>query len=281
MNTAMYENASTQQNIHKLGQRGYHVMDTGEGELACRDTGAGRMKEPDEIVAYMDGVFQSLYDMHGMRILVSAGPTREMIDPVRFLSNRSSGKMGYAVAQAALNRGADVTLISGPVALTPPDKADVVAVTTAAEMAQQVTAYARDADIIVMAAAVADYTPAEVSKQKIKKSGDMTIRFVRTEDILKKLGLSKRAGQLLVGFAAETERFEDNAKEKLTAKKLDMIALNDVSRQGEGFGADTNNITIFYGDGSREDLGTDTKEALAANIVARMKQQYDKLTTAR
>ena len=281
MNTAMYENASTQQNIRTLKDRGYHVMDTDEGTLACRDVGTGRMKEPDEIVALMDDIVLSIHDMHGVRVLISAGPTREMIDPVRFLSNRSSGKMGYAVAQAALDRGADVTLISGPVSLTPPDKADVVNVTTAAEMAQQVTVYAEQADIIVMAAAVADYTPENVSSQKIKKSGDMTIQLVRTEDILKSLGKSKRAGQLLVGFAAETQDFETNAQQKLAAKNLDMIALNDVSRQDEGFGADTNNIIIFTNDGHREDLGTGTKAALAGQIVALIKQQYDKLTTAR
>lgn len=281
MNTAMYENASTQQNIRILKQHGYYVMDTGEGMLACRDVGAGRMKEPDEIVALMDDIFLSMHDMHGVHVLVSAGPTHEMIDPVRFLSNRSSGKMGYAVAQAALQRGANVTLVSGPVCLTPPDKADVVGVTTAAEMAQRVKAYAGQADIIVMAAAVADYTPTQVSSQKIKKRGDMTIELVRTEDILQSLGQNKRDGQLLVGFAAETEHFEDNAQQKLAAKNLDMIALNDVARPGEGFGADTNNIIIFYRDGRREDLGSSTKASLARQIVALMKQQYDKLTTTR
>ena len=233
MNTAMYEDAATQDNIASLKKRGYYVMDTDEGVLACRDTGPGRMKEPEDILAYMDSVLASLRDMHGIRMLISAGPTREAIDPVRFLSNRSSGKMGYALAQAAIDRGADVTLVSGPVSIAPPDKASTVGVTTADEMYDAMTARADDADIIVMAAAVADYRPDVAAAQKIKKSGDMTLKLVRTRDILKQLGTQKKEGQLLVGFAAETHDFELNAENKLSSKNLDMIALNDVSRRAK------------------------------------------------
>ena len=249
MNVAMYEDASTQSNISALKQRGYHIMDTGEGLLACGDLGQGRMKEPQEIIQFAESVFESLYDMHGIRVLVTAGPTRETIDPVRFLSNRSSGKMGYAIAQAAVDRGADVTLVSGPVALEPIEKANMVHVVSAKEMAEQVIALSKHADIIIMAAAVADYTPQDSSGHKIKKAGDLQLTFVRTKDILKELGENKENGQLLMGFAAETQDFEKNAKAKLAAKNLDMIALNDVSKTGEGFASDNNNMKLFYKNG--------------------------------
>lgn len=267
MNTAMYEDAATQNNISKLKSLGYHVMDTGIGMLACRDEGAGRMKEPDEIIAYADTVFESLYDMHGINVLISAGPTREAIDPVRYLSNNSSGKMGYSLAEAAINRGADVTLVSGPVSLDAADKAQMVYVTSAKSMAQAMQSHAQDADIIISCAAVADYTPKTLSQTKIKKSGDMSIELVRTKDILAGLGKTKKANQTLVGFAAETNNFEQNAKTKLISKNLDIIALNDVSRSGEGFGADTNNIKLFFKNGQEKDLGTDTKKSLARLII--------------
>ena len=249
MNTEMYKDAATQKNISTLKKRGYHVMDTGVGLLACRDIGLGRMKEPQEIIDFSDSIFASLHDMHGIRVLISAGPTREPIDPVRFLTNRSSGKMGYAIAQSFIDRGADVTLVTGPVSLTPPDKADVINITTAAQMAEHMLDCASSADIIVMTAAVSDYTPHDAAAQKIKKGGDMTLELVRTKDILNELGMHKNKGQLLVGFAAETNDFEQNAKQKLLKKNLDMIALNDVSRPEEGFDADTNNIVIYYRNG--------------------------------
>lgn len=266
MNTAMYEDASVQENIAVLKGRGYHVMDTGEGMLACGDTGLGRMKEPEEIAGFIENVFLSVHDMHGVKVLVSAGPTREAIDPVRYLSNNSSGKMGYALAQAALDRGADVTLVSGPVAIEPPAKSNIINVVSAKEMADSIIPLSKDADIIIMTAAVADYTPASYSKEKIKKGGDLNLALIKTTDILKELGANKR-NQILVGFAAETNDAEQNAAAKLKSKNLDMIALNDVSKAGEGFGSDSNNIKLFFADGTTVDLGSDSKHALAKRIV--------------
>jgi phosphopantothenoylcysteine decarboxylase/phosphopantothenate--cysteine ligase len=277
MNEAMYFDAATQQNIDLIKQRGGYVMDTGEGFLACGDVGAGRMREPDEILEYVHQVWSSLEDMHGIRVLVSAGPTREMIDPVRFLSNRSSGRMGYAIAQEAVYAGADVTLISGPVTLPPLDKAHMVGVISAAEMAREMLAHSLDADIIVMAAAVADYTPKTFHEQKMKKGDNLKLELIHTTDILKELGSHKKQNQLLMGFAAETENFEANAKAKLAAKNLDVIALNDVSREGEGFDAESNNIKIFFRDGSVLDLGCDRKTLLARRILEVLKTQYQKI----
>ncbi len=267
MNTAMYEDAAVQENITILKNRGYHVMDTGEGMLACKDIGSGRMKEPDEIALYAQSVMRSMYDMHGISVLISAGPTREAIDPVRYLSNNSSGKMGYAIAEAALARGASVTLVSGPVAIEPPAKADVINVVSAKEMAERVFAASETADIVIMAAAVADYEPEIRSGHKIKKNEQMRLSLIKTQDILKELGARKKQSQVLVGFAAETENIESNALEKLRKKNLDMIALNDVSRQGEGFSSDNNNIKLFFKDGKSADLGSDSKKALAKTIV--------------
>jgi phosphopantothenoylcysteine decarboxylase/phosphopantothenate--cysteine ligase len=274
MNTAMYENAATHENIRILEDRGYYIMDTGEGLLACGDVGAGRMREPHEIIAYMDEVLSSLHTLHGVRVLISAGPTREMVDPVRFLSNRSSGKMGYAVAQAALDMGADVTLVSGPVGISAPAKARVVPVVSAADMADAMLKLSADADIVIMAAAVADYTPKTCSDQKLKKGGNMSLELVRTQDILQSLGEAKRQGQLLVGFAAETQHWEENAKDKLARKNLDMIALNDVSRPGEGFETDSNNLRLFYRDGASEDLGSADKRTLARQLMERAAQRW-------
>ncbi len=276
MNTAMYEDASVQANITVLKNRGYHVMDTGEGMLACGDTGTGRMKEPLEIADYIEKVFLSLYDMHGINVIVSAGPTREAIDPVRYLSNYSSGKMGYAIAQAALDRGAGVTLVSGPVDLDPPAKASVVNVVSAKEMADSILPLSENADIIIMTAAVADYTPASYSSEKIKKGGDMTLSLIKTTDILKELGARKR-DRILIGFAAETQDTEQNAASKLESKNLDMIALNDVSRKDEGFGSENNNIKLFFADGRVIDLGSDTKKSLAKRIVQEAYELYLKL----
>ncbi len=277
MNEAMYADTATQQNILLLKQRGYYVMDTGEGLLACGDVGSGRMKEPAEIIDYMNDVLKSLQDMHSIRVLVSAGPTREMIDPVRFLSNRSTGKMGYAIAQAAIDRGADVTLVSGPVSLEPLPKAKMVDVLSAADMARQMFEHAKDADIIVMSAAVADYTPKNVSTQKIKKGENLSLELVRTKDILKELGALKRQDQLLMGFAAETQNFEQGAKQKLIGKNLDIIALNDVSRKGEGFEADQNNIILYFRDDTSVDLGSDSKASLARRIVDVVYARYQEI----
>ncbi len=267
MNTAMYENQATQESIRILKKRGCYVMDTGIGALACRDEGAGRMKEPEEILEYAQSVFESLFDMNGVKVLVSAGPTVEDIDPVRFISNRSSGKMGYAIATAAVARGADVTLVSGPVALEAVAKAEMVSVRSAKQMHESVTKFAAGSDVVIMCAAVADYTPNEVSSQKLKKGQDKSIELVRTIDILKELGRGKKSGQVLVGFAAETNNHENSAKEKLKNKNLDIIALNDVGKHDEGFGSDYNNIKLLYKDGSGKDLGIKTKQELAKDII--------------
>ncbi len=277
MNEAMLEDKATQYNMELLRQRGVYVMDTGEGLLACGDVGAGRMPEPDEILEYAHGVWASLEDMHGIRVLVSAGPTREMIDPVRYLTNRSSGKMGYAIAQAAADAGADVTVVSGPTALSPVAKAQTINITSAADMAREMLSRSENADIVIMAAAVADYTPKEYQSQKIKKSGDMTLELVRTTDILKELGSAKKSCQLLMGFAAETQNFEENALKKMEAKNLDVIALNDVSREGEGFDADSNNIRLFFHDGRTLNLGSDDKTLLARRIIDEIKALYGRL----
>ncbi len=279
MNDVMYKDAATQNNISLLKKRGYFVMDTGEGLLACGDVGPGRMREPDEIVRFAMDVLVSRYDLLGVRVLISAGPTREMIDPVRYLSNRSSGKMGYAIAQAAVNRGANVTLVSGPVALAAPLKVKTVNVVSAAEMARKMLELGAEADIIVMAAAVADYTPKNVSDQKIKKSGDMAIELVRTQDILLSLGEVKKQTQLLMGFAAETQDFEENATGKMKRKNLDVIALNDVSRSGEGFESDSNNIVLYFKDGTSKNLGSDSKKALSSRIMDVLAAHYQRIIT--
>jgi len=278
MNTAMYEDKATQVNIDTLKSRGYYVMDTGVGMLACRDEGAGRMKEPHEIMQFADMVFESMYDMHGINVLVSAGPTKEAIDPVRFLSNNSSGKMGYSIAQAAVSRGANVTLVSGPVSLNDVEKANMVNVTSAQSMAQAIQSHAADADIIVMCAAVADFTPKTASQTKIKKNEDLRLDLIRTKDILKELGSSKKPNQILVGFAAETNNLDKNAQAKLVSKNLDIIALNDVSLKNEGFGSDFNNIKLFFKDGQIKDLGADTKKTLAKAIISSIFEYRQKLS---
>jgi phosphopantothenoylcysteine decarboxylase/phosphopantothenate--cysteine ligase len=277
MNEAMYEDSATQDNIELLKRRGAYVMDTGEGYLACGDIGAGRMPEPEEILNYMHGVWASLEDMHGVRVLISAGPTREAIDPVRYISNRSSGRMGFAIAQAAVDAGADVTLVTGPVALPPVDKAHMVNIISAADMAREMTALAPEADVVIMAAAVADYTPKAYEPHKIKKGGGMTLELVRTTDVLKELGHIKRENQLLMGFAAETQNFEENALSKLRNKNLDLIALNDVSREGEGFDVNNNNIRLYFRDGQVKDLGSDDKALLARRIIEEIKNTYRQL----
>ncbi|MFA5675000.1 MAG: bifunctional phosphopantothenoylcysteine decarboxylase/phosphopantothenate--cysteine ligase CoaBC [Christensenellales bacterium] len=274
MNEAMLKDEATRHNLSLLKNRGYNVMDTGFGALACKDTGEGRMKEPDEIISFMDDVLAARRDMHNIRMLISAGPTREMIDPVRFLSNRSSGKMGYAIAQAAVKRGADVTLVSGPVALNPPDGARVINVISASSMYEQMLGLSAEADIIVMTAAVSDYRPKEYSELKIKKGENTVLELVRTDDILTTLGRRKKDGQLLVGFAAETNDCDANAQSKLREKNLDIVALNDVSRQGEGFESDYNNIKLFFRGGRKTDLGSAEKQELSRGIVDILYKQY-------
>ncbi|PIP38764.1 MAG: bifunctional phosphopantothenoylcysteine decarboxylase/phosphopantothenate--cysteine ligase CoaBC [Desulfobacterales bacterium CG23_combo_of_CG06-09_8_20_14_all_51_8] len=269
MNTHMYENRAVQRNLDVLEGDGYVIVDPGEGELACGSVGAGRLPEPEYIFDRVAGVF-SPKDFKGKRVLVTAGPTREFIDPVRFVSNPSSGKMGYAVAKAAADRGADVTLVSGPTGLETPFGVRRVDVVSAAEMAEAVLARMNDADIIIKVAAVADYTPMEKANYKIKKTdGGISVSMERTVDILVELG-RRKTHQILVGFAAETQDLKKNALEKLKRKNLDMIAGNLVNDSSSGFNSDTNKLNFFYKDGSMEELPEMDKEAAAHVMLDRI-----------
>lgn len=267
MNTNMYENPMVQDNIACLKQYGMEVITPDSGYLACGDTGAGKMPEPEVLLQYILRTIACEKDLAGKRVLVTAGPTREAIDPVRFISNHSTGKMGYAVARCAMLRGADVTLISGPVALTPPPFVELISVESAAQMYDAVMERAPEADIIIKSAAVADYTPAEISPEKIKKmEGDSALPLVRTRDILGELGQRRRDNQFICGFAMETEHLLDNARAKLEKKNVDMIVANSLRQEGAGFGVDTNIATLITKAGVRE-LPMMSKEALASVIL--------------
>jgi phosphopantothenoylcysteine decarboxylase/phosphopantothenate--cysteine ligase len=252
-------------------------MDACEGELACGTEGAGRLPEPEDILD-QSKVLLSEGDLSGMRILVTAGPTMEDIDPVRYITNRSSGKMGYALADAARLRGADVTLISGPTSLRPPRNVRLNRVKTTDEMKQAVFACYQENDVIIKAAAVLDYRPRNKVDHKIKKEeGNQSLDLVRTPDILEELGRAKEdANYLLVGFAAETEDLLSNASQKLARKNLDMIVANDVSREDAGFETDTNLVRIIYRDGEREDLPLMTKQEVADHLLSRIKRLWEK-----
>ena len=273
MNTDMWEHPATQANRRTLEGRGYRFLEPGVGRLAEGVVGAGRLAEPPEIVRSVREILAQKQDLAGASVLVTAGPTREPLDPVRFLSNRSSGKMGYALAEAATARGARVTLISGPTVLPAPARVDVAHVETAAEMEEAVLARAQGADVIVQAAAVADYRPARPAAHKIKKSeGPRQIALEPTNDFSVTLGQAKRPGQVLVGFAAETERLEENARAKLAAKNLDLIVANDVTRPGAGFDTDTNIVTLIAADGTATPLPQMPKRAVADAIWDRVAQ---------
>jgi phosphopantothenoylcysteine decarboxylase/phosphopantothenate--cysteine ligase len=246
MNTGMYENPVTQDNLDKLRHYGWEIVEPGCGHLACGTSGKGRMPEPEELLQVCLHALRHEKDMVGKRVLVTAGPTREALDPVRYLTNHSSGKMGYAIAKAAAARGAEVTLVSGLVELPKPPYMEVVDITSAEEMYQAVTSRSDQMDIIIKAAAVADYRPAQVSDQKVKKKdGDLSIPLERTRDILLYLGSHKRPGQFLCGFSMETEHMIENSQKKLVKKNLDMIAANNVKVAGAGFGVDTNLLTLI------------------------------------
>ena len=246
MNTNMYENRIVQDNLSKLRQFGIGIIDPDNGRLACGDIGKGKLPKEEILVEYIIREIAKEKDLSGKRILVTAGPTREAVDPVRYLTNHSTGKMGYAVAKAAMLRGAEVTLVSGPVELEPPLFVTTIPVTSAAEMFDAVTEALEDMDAVIMAAAVADYTPVETADQKIKKSeGGMSIPLKRTKDILAYLGEQKRPGQLLCGFSMETEHVLENSREKLKRKNADMIAANSLREEGAGFGCDTNHLTLI------------------------------------
>ncbi len=269
MNTGMYENPATQENIARLQQRGVTVMPPGVGVLACGTSGAGRLPEPQQIVDFVNGFFARREgDLRGLKVLVTAGGTREPIDPVRFVGNRSSGKMGYAAAQMAAERGADVLLISGPSALQVPPNVRAVQVETTGEMLQACLDAYDDMDIVIKAAAVADYRPHDVAMQKIKKKTDdaLTVVMDKNPDILKTLG-ARKTQQVLVGFAAETQNLLANAREKVEKKNLDMIVANDVTAAGAGFNADTNIVKFLFASGEVRSLEQMPKTDVANCIL--------------
>lgn len=246
MNTGMYENPVTQDNLSALKQYGMEVITPAEGYLACGDIGSGKMPEPEVLCEYILRCCACRKDMEGMKVLVTAGPTQEAIDPVRYISNHSSGKMGYSVARACMLRGAEVTLVTGKTALTAPMFVDAVPVISAREMYDAVISKSGDMDIIIKAAAVADYRPRYTASEKMKKSdSDLSILLERTDDILKYLGDHKKPGQFLCGFSMETENMLENSAKKLYKKNLDMIVANNLKMQGAGFGTDTNIITMI------------------------------------
>lgn len=246
MNEKMYENPIVQENIKKLKSFGYTIIEPNIGYLACKAFGKGKMPEPEELYMYIERKLAHKKDLSGVKLLVSAGPTIEPIDPVRYITNRSSGKMGYAIAKAAMLRGAEVTLVSGQTSLEPVPFVKSISVTCAEDMFNAITAVSEQQDIIIKAAAVADFTPKSVSNEKIKKNGEeLTLSFKRTKDILKYLGEHKREGQFICGFAMETENMCENARAKLKSKKLDMIVGNNVKVEGAGFAGDTNVLTLI------------------------------------
>ncbi len=246
MNTNMFENPIVQDNLKTLAHYGFEVIAPAEGYLACGDTGAGKMPEPETLLSYIEKEIACPKDMQGKKVLVTAGPTQEKIDPVRYITNHSSGKMGYAIAKNAMLRGAEVILVSGPVSIAPPPFVKVVSATTAKEMFEAVTSVSEEQDIIIKAAAVADYRPKEVSSEKIKKKdGQMSIELERTDDILKYLGEHKRQNQFLCGFSMETQNMLGNSRAKLEKKNLDMVAANNLKVEGAGFQGDTNVLTLI------------------------------------
>lgn len=284
MNVNMWENRALQENIQVLLERGCHVLEPGEGELACHWYGKGRLAELRDVFEKMEDIL-SPKDLKGQRILVTAGPTQEAIDPVRFITNHSSGKMGYALAKVARRRGAEVVLVSGPTSLPIP-RNDIgrILVRTAEEMRKAVFANLKDSSVVMKAAAVSDYRPREVSGTKLKKiASNASLELERTRDILREIG-AKKGRRILIGFAAETEDLIANARKKLKEKNLDMIVVNDVTKPGEGFGAETNRVKFLYPSGDIRDLPLMSKEEVSQlildEVVALLKQKNKaKLTT--
>ena len=270
MNTNMFENPIVQDNMKILENYGYEVISPAVGYLACGDTGAGKMPEPELLLEYILQEIACEKDMQGLNVLVTAGPTQEAADPVRYLTNHSTGKMGYAIATVCARRGASVTLVSGPTALKKPQFVRTVEITTAKEMFEAVAGRASEQDIIVKAAAVADYRPKSVSSEKMKKKdGELTLELERTDDILAWLGGHKRPGQFLCGFAMETQDLIGNARQKLQKKNLDMIVANSLRVEGAGFGGDTNVVTMIT-EKEELSLGKMSKEETASKIMDRI-----------
>lgn len=273
MNTNMYENPIVQDNIKKLEHYGYEIINPASGYLACGDTGAGKMPEPDTLLAYILRTISHEKDLEGKKVLVTAGPTQEAIDPVRYITNHSTGKMGYAIAKNCMLRGAKVTLVTGKVAIEPPMFVDVIPVVSAADMAEAVKKAAQEQDIIIKTAAVADYRPANPATEKIKKKeGDSSIQLERTEDILSYLGAHKREGQYICGFSMETENMLENSRAKLVKKNVDMIIANNLKVSGAGFGTDTNIVTIITEDDNKE-LKLMSKDDVAEFIVTEIRNR--------
>ena len=249
MNTRMYENSINLENLQKLAAHGKHIIEPAEGMLACRDSGKGKMPEPAVLYEYILREIAFEKDLAGKKVLVTAGPTQEAIDPVRYITNHSTGKMGYAIAKNAMLRGADVTLVTGPCAIEPPMFVNVVPVVSAQDMFEAVVPHAKEADIVIMTAAVADYRPSTVSDEKIKKKDDdMSIPLTRTTDILKTIAANKKDGQYFCGFSMETSNLIENSRKKLVKKNLDLIVANNVKVAGAGFGTDTNVVTLISND---------------------------------
>jgi phosphopantothenoylcysteine decarboxylase/phosphopantothenate--cysteine ligase len=267
MNVNMWENKALQKNIQTILDRGCHLIEPGEGELACHWYGKGRLPELNEVVEKIEDIF-SRKDLKGERVLITGGPTQEPIDPVRFITNRSSGKMGYALAKMARRRGAEVILITGPTSLTFPRRdIQLVPVRSAEEMRKAVFTHLEESSIVIKAAAVSDYRPKVISQKKIKKgNSDTTLALERTEDILEELG-KKKEDRILIGFAAETEDLIANAQKKLQKKNLDFIVVNDVTKPGVGFASDTNQVKILYPSGEVKDLPLVTKEEVSQLIL--------------
>ncbi len=267
MNTNMFENPILQDNLKKLEHYGYEIIDPATGYLACGDTGAGKMPEPEVLLSYILRTIALEKDLSGVRVLVTAGPTQEKLDPVRFITNHSTGKMGYAIAENCMRRGADVTLVTGPVSITPPPFVNVVPVTSAWDMAQAVKNCYKEQQIIIKTAAVADYRPAHPADEKIKKKdSDSVVELERTEDILAFLGANKTEGQFICGFSMETENMLENSRNKLDKKNVDMIVANNLKVAGAGFGTDTNVVTFITKDECKE-LELMSKQEVAGAIV--------------
>lgn len=270
MNTGMYENPVTQDNLELCRHYGMKVIEPACGYLACGDSGAGKMPEPSELYEYLVQEIAYKKDLSGRKLLVTAGPTQEAVDPVRYLTNHSTGKMGYAIARAAVRRGAEVTLVSGPVDLAPPPGVKLVPVVSARDMFEAVTAVSGQQDAVIKAAAVADYRPAKVGAEKTKKSdGSLNLELERTDDILAWLGEHRRPGQVLCGFSMETQNMLENSRAKLEKKKIDLIVANNLRTAGAGFGTDTNVVTVITKDGT-EELELMTKDEVAHRLLDRI-----------
>lgn len=270
MNTGMYDNPVVQENLAILRGRGARIVEPASGRLACGDTGRGKLADPADIVREIERA-ATVQDLAGLSVLVTAGPTREAMDPVRFLSNHSTGKMGYAIAESALARGAKVTLVSGPVALDPPAGAEVVPVTSACDMRDAVMARLDTMDWVIKAAAVGDYRPAQVADDKMKKkNSELSVELVRNPDILAEIGSKKRPEQLVCGFSMETRDLVDNSRAKLEKKNCDMMVANNLKTAGAGFAHDTNVATLLYRDGTAEPLTLMRKDDLADIVLDRL-----------